>query len=163
MNTHHWSTQAHAGNLGDESTLVLACVVSDIGGRATHVEPDDSIETGQLRHLHRPYDATRGTRQDRVLALEPMRVGETTIRLHELQAWSCRAGRGRARQIALDLIDVAPQDRRQVRIDERRVSPRDKLHQRACFMAHRDLGETDSASELRELALMLRITVSVHQ
>ena len=66
----------HAGDLGDERALVLAGVVRDVGRRAAHVEADDPVEAGEPRHLDGADDAARRSRQDRVLALEAVRVGQ---------------------------------------------------------------------------------------
>ena len=98
VDAHHRRAQAHARHLRHERALVLARPVRDVGGRAAHVEADDAVEAGQPRHLHRADDAAGGSGQDRVLALEQMRVGEPAARLHELQAQArCGAAAGRAR------------------------------------------------------------------
>jgi hypothetical protein len=55
-----------------------------------------------------------GPRQDGVLALEGVRVGEAAGRLHEEQP--------HARHLAGHLLDIAAQDRRQVGVDHRRVA-----------------------------------------
>jgi len=91
VNTHHRRTQSHAGDFGHERTLVLASPVRDVGRRAPHVEPDDPVEAGEPRHFDGTDDAARRSRQDRVLALEPVRVGEPAGRLHELQPDGFRA------------------------------------------------------------------------
>ncbi len=111
-------------------------------------------------------DAAGRARQDRVLALEATRIGETARRLHELQAWTRARGResprrspgpGRGRgsracriaEVALDFVDVAPQDRRQVRVDHRRVAARYELHQRARFARHRYLRKAHRGARSR--------------
>ena len=131
----------------------------DVGRRAAHVESDDPVEAGEARHLDRADDASGGTREDRVLALEQVRVGEPARRLHELQAHAA----GAAVEVALDLPDVAAQDRRQVGVDHRRVAARHELHERRNLVRRRDLGEADRPRDLRDHPLVLREPVTVHQ
>ena len=102
VDAHHRRAQPHARDLGHERALVLAGPVRDVGGRAAHVEADDPVEARLPRHLDRADDAARGSGQDRVLALEEMRVGQAAARLHELQANAAVAAA--ARQLALDLL-----------------------------------------------------------
>ncbi len=181
VDAHHRRGEPHAGDLGDEGPLVLARVMRHVGRRATHVEADDAVETGQSRHLDRADDAARGAGQDRVLALEAMRVRQAAVRLHELQAGRAwRGGRAgivparirrprrgnrpfRSRELALDLAHVPAQDRRQVRIDDRRVAARDELHQRTHFVRDRHLREAQFARERRQRQLVLREAIAVHQ
>ena len=93
VDAHHRRAQPDARDLGDERALVLAGVVGDVGRRAAHVEADDAVEAGEPRHLDRADDAAGRARQDRVLALEPVRVGEAARALHELQPRRQRRGR----------------------------------------------------------------------
>ncbi len=161
---HHRRAQAHAGDFGDEGAFVLACVMRDVGRRASHVEADDPVEPRLPRDLHRADDASRGTGQDRILALEAMRVGQPAARLHELQTRHRRTrGVRRPEQVALDLSDIAAQDRRQIGIDHRRVAARDQLHQRAHFVARRDLRIADRPRQRGEAFFVLRIAVGMHQ
>ena len=67
------------GDLRLERALELAGEVRDVGGRAAHVEADDAVESCPLRGAHDADDAARGAREDRVLALEPPRVGEAAV------------------------------------------------------------------------------------
>ena len=80
VDAHHRRAQAHAGDLGVERALVFAGAVRDVGRRAAHVEADDAVEAREPRHLDRADDAARGAGQDRVLALEQVRVGEAAAR-----------------------------------------------------------------------------------
>ena len=155
MNLHHRRPQPHSRDLGHERALVLSGVMRDVGRGAAHVEADDLVEARELRDLHRPDDAAGRTGQDRVLALKTVRVGQSAGRLHELQP--------HARKLGFDVDHVAAQDRRQVRVDDRRIAARDELHQRAHLVADRYLGKADRAGERSENALVLRITVAVHE
>src|SRR5205085_8652031 len=65
--------------------LPISRIVRDIGGGAAHVEADDAIEPGRRRGAHRAHDAPGRPRQDRVLALEAVRVRQPAVRLHEQQ------------------------------------------------------------------------------
>ncbi len=155
VNAHHRRPQPHPGDFGDECALVFARVVGDVGRRATHVEADDLVEAREARHLHRTDDATGRARQDRVLALEAMCLGQPARGLHELQA--------DPGQLGLHLRDVAPQDRRQVRVDDRRVATRHEFHQRTDFVTDRHLSKTDGARKRRQLALVLGEAVTMHE
>ena len=115
--------EPHAGDLGDERALVLAGVVRDVGRRAAHVEADDLVEAREPRNLDRADDAAGRTRQDRVLALEAMGVGQPAARLHELQprqsvprlratARALRSPRARARPGARSVAGSATGTRR---------------------------------------------------
>jgi hypothetical protein len=68
VDAHHRRADADAGDLGVEGALVIAIIVSDIGGGAAHVEADDLVETGECCGLDHADDAARGSRQDGVLA-----------------------------------------------------------------------------------------------
>src|SRR5437870_3113780 len=84
-----------------------------------------------------------------------MRVGESPGRLHELET--------HAGKLRLDALDVAPQDRRKIGIDDGRVPTRDELHEWAHLVAHRYLRETDSSRDGGKLGLVLGVTVTVHK
>jgi hypothetical protein len=85
VDAHHRRAHAHAGHLGFELALELAGVVRDVGGRAAHVEADHLGVAGQLRRARHADDAAGRAGQDRVLALEGMRIGQAAGRLHEEQ------------------------------------------------------------------------------
>ena len=103
VDAHHRRAQPHAGDFGDEGALVLAGPVRDVGRRAAHVEADDPVEAREPRHFDRADDAARRAGQDRVLALEQVRVGEPAARLHELQSRRSPLPARAAGQLALDL------------------------------------------------------------
>ena len=81
VDAHHRRAQPHAGHFGHERALVLAGPVRDVGRRAAHVEADDPVEAREPRHLDRADDAAGRPGQDRVLALEQVRVGQPAARL----------------------------------------------------------------------------------
>ena len=101
-----------------------------------------------LGRAHRADDAARRAREDRVLALEAVRIGQAAVRLHEQEPRRAELGR--------DLIDIAAQDRREIGIDHGGVAAADELHQRADAVAHGDLGEADVARELGDQPLHAR-------
>jgi hypothetical protein len=155
VDLHQRCPQSNPRNFGVECALVFSCVVRDIRGSPAHVEADDLANPRLLRGARRTDDAARRAGKDRVLALELLSIGETAGRLHELQL--------HAGQLRGNLIHVAPQNGRQVRIDNRRVAACDQLHQRADLMRDRDLDEADAARELFELLLVLRIPIAMQQ
>ena len=67
-------------------------------------------------------DAAGRAGQDRVLALEQLRVDQAAARLHEHQPHVAERVR--------HPVDVAPQDRREVGVDHGGVAAADQLHQR---------------------------------
>ena len=126
-----------------------------VGRRAAHVEADHAVEAGALAGARHADDPARGTRQDRILAVEAARVGEPAVRLHELQR--------HVGQVRRDPVHVAREDRRQVGVDDRRVAARDQLHQRAHAMRHRDLRVADRCGSLGEPCFVVGEAITVHQ
>ena len=155
MDLHQRRAQPDTGNFSVERPLVFAGEVRDVGRRAAHVEADDLVDARLLRRARGADDAARGAGENRVLAVELLRIGEPAGRLHELQL--------HARQLRGNLIHVAAQNRRQICIDDCRVAARDQLHQRADLMRDRDLRETDAPRELFQLQLVLVIAIAVEQ
>ncbi|MDR8763757.1 hypothetical protein FEP90_05478 [Burkholderia multivorans] len=155
MDAHHRRAHPHAGHLRLEHALELAVVVRHVSRRAAHVEADHALEAGRARRAHHADDAARRARQDRVLALERIGARETAAALHELQV--------HARHLVRDLFDVAAQDRRQIRVDDRRVAARHHLHQRRHLVRRRHLREADAPRELRERAFVRGVAIAVDQ
>src|SRR5258708_4741748 len=155
VDRHHRRAHAHARDLRLEFALELARVVRHVGRGAAHVEADPLPEARGLRGAHHADDAARGTGEDRVLALEAVRVGESAIGLHEHKS--------SARQLRGHLVDISPQDRREIRVDHRRVPARDDLHQRRHSVRGRDLLDAGVLRELRHARFVRRITVAVHE
>ncbi len=154
VDAHHRRPHAHAGHQGVELAFVLAGEVRDVGRRAAHVETDDAVEAGHAAGAHHADDAAGRPRQDGVLALEAVRVGQAAAGLHEQQP--------RVRQFGGHPCHVAAQDRRQVGIDDRRVAARHQLHHRAGLVRHRHLREAGGAGERGGARLVLRVAVAVH-
>ena len=163
VNAHHGRAHAHTGHLGFKLTLELACKVADIGGGATHVKANHpglarqalamgKSQLGRARHAH---NATGRARQNGVFALKRMGVGQAPRRLHEVKrhAWHFRG----------HLLDVAPQNRREVGIDHRGVAPADEFHQGAGLVRGADLGEAQLLRQGRRLRLMRGIAVTMHE
>jgi hypothetical protein len=125
----------------------------DIGRGAAHVETDDLADARLLRRARRADDATGRTGENRVLAVKLLCIGQPTGRLHELQlhAWQLRS----------DLIHVAAQDRRQIRIDDGRVAPRDQFHERTHLVRYRHLREANPPRKLFQLRLVVVIAIPV--
>ena len=141
VDRHHRRAHAHAGHRGLEGALEAAGVERDVGRRAAHVEADDVVEPGHRRGARRADDAAGRTGEDRVLALEAGGIRQAAVRLHEIEPHAGEFGR--------HLIDVAAQDRREIRIDHGGVAARDQPQQRADGMAGGDLGEAGLARECR--------------
>ena len=66
-------------------------------------------------------------------------------------------------QLVVHLIDITPQDRRQVGIDNGGVAARNDLHQGAGLIGCRDLGEAHVAGDGGDAALMFGIAIAVHE
>lgn len=96
-----------------------------------------------------------GLRQDRVLALERIGARQPAAALHELQV--------HAGHLVRDLLDIAAQDRRQVRIDHGRIATRHHLHQRRHLVRHRHLREADPAREFGQHAFVCGVAIAVDQ
>ena len=155
VDLHHRRAHPHPGDQRLEGALVLAGIVGHVGRGAAHVEADQLAEAGHLRRAHRPDDAARRAGEDRILALEPARIGESAVGLHEHE-------RGIA-DLGSDPVDVAAQDRRQVGVDHRGVAPPHQLHQRADLVADRDLGEADLPAQGGDPLLVAGVAVAVHE
>jgi hypothetical protein len=155
VDAHHRRAHANARHLGLESALEFAGVVAHVGRGAAHVEADDLAMAAGDGGAHHADDAAGRARQDRVLALEAMRLGQAPAGLHEEQA---HAGHLRG-----DLVDVAAQDRRQVGVDHRGVPARDQLHQRTDLVTRADLAEADRAGQARGRLFVRAEAPAVHE
>jgi hypothetical protein len=145
VDRHHRRPHANAGDARLERALELASVVADVGRGAAHVEADDldrlAVVAGdaELGRAHHADDAAGRAGQDRVLALERIRLREAARRLHEVELDAGHLGG--------DLVDVAAQDRRQVGVDDGRVAAADELHHRADAVRNAHLREAGRASD----------------
>ena len=122
MNPHDWCTQANASNFGLEGAFVLARKVRHVSGCAAHVEADHLVEARELRDRCRADNAARRPGKNRVLTLKFVSVGESAGALHKLQPYIAER--------RLHLLNIATQNRGQIRVDDRRVATRNKLHER---------------------------------
>ncbi len=61
------------------------------------------------------------------------------------------------------LLDIAPQDRREIRIDHGGIAAADELHERAHAMRHRDLREPGCPRHLGDGSFVLGKAVAVHE
>ncbi len=139
VDRHHRRAHAHAGHLGLERPLEGAGIQRHVGGGAAHVEADDPIQPGHGGGARGADDAAGRAGQDRVLALEAVRLRQPAVGLHEEQP--------HAVQLAGHLVDVAAQDRRQIGVHHRGVPARHQPQQRADLVAGRDLGEPGLARQ----------------
>ena len=154
VDAQHRRAQPDPGHLGLVLPLELTGVVRDVGRGAAHVEADDPAEAGRGGGAGHADDAARRAGQDGVLAAEAVRVGQPAVGLHEQHPG--------AAQLAGHVVNVAGQDRGQVRVHDRGVPPGYQLHQRAGRVRLRDLGEPDVPGDLADPGLVRGITVAVH-
>ena len=152
---HHRRAHAYPGYLGLEGALELARKMRHIGGSPTHVEADDLAKTSHLRRAHRADDAAGRAGENGILALEAACIRQPAVGLHEHQA--------HAFQFGGDLIDVAPQYRRQIGVDHGGVAAAHQFHHRAHLVRHRDPAIADGACHRRHLLLVLLVAVAVHE
>ena len=126
---------------------------------ATHIEADDFRHAG-LGGRHRSADdATGRPGEDRILSLKEGGIGEAAGGLHEKEP-RCRivlADLGR------DMLDIAPQQRREIGIDDGRVAPCDEFDERTCAVACRNLREAQIACDLLRRFFMCGIAVAMHE
>ena len=100
-------------------------------------------------------DAPRRAGQDGVLAAEGAGLGEAAMGLHEVEA--------RSAEFRGDLLDVAAQDGRQIRVHHRRIGAGNKAQERTDLVAGRHLGEAGLAGDGGEPPLVLRVPPTVDQ
>ena len=155
VDAHHGCTHAHAGHLRLELALERPGVVAHVGGGAAHVEADDAAMARQLRGAGHAHNAAGRARQNRVLALENLRIGQATGRLHEEQA--------HARHFAGHLVHIAPQNGRQVGVHHGGVAPADELHHGAGFVRGAYLREAYFAGQPCGGSFVFGIAVAVHE
>ena len=186
MNEHHRGAHAHAGNLGLERAFVLAVEVRDVGRRTAHVEADQVREAGLAPALRHSDHAGGRPGQNRILALEQFRGGESAGGHHEHEAGNvaaiphlfalrggCRSGgvafcgdrsaHALCAEITRHLPNILPQDRREIRIDDGGIAAADQFDERRDLVAHRHLRKSDLARERSHALLMLGIAIGVHE
>ena len=151
MDLQHRRPHPHPRHHPLAGPLIGAGEMRHVGRGAAHVEADDMVEPGLRRGLGHADDPARRPGQDRVLAAEGGGVGEAAVRLHEEEAHphavassvenaSTRSTSGLEPH---DPVDIAPQHRRQIGVDHRRIAAPDQLDQRLDLVARADLGEAD--------------------
>ena len=123
VDAHHGRTHAHACNMGLELAFELARVMRHVSRCSAHVKADHVVKAGQCTAACHAHDATGGSRQDRILATESVRIGQPAARLHEHDPHTG--------QFTGHLVHIAQQDRRQISIHDSRVAARYELDQRA--------------------------------
>ena len=155
VDRHHRRAHPHARDFGLERALELARVERDVGRGAAHVEADHLIEPGHRRRARGADDAAGRAGQDRVLALEARGLRQPAMGLHEVEP--------RAAELGRHLIDVAAQDRREIRVHDRRVGARDEAEQRADLVARGYLREPGLARERRQALLVRRMLPRMDQ
>ncbi len=120
MDAHHRRADAHPGDDVVLGTLICAIVVGDVGRGTTHVEADDLLEPRHARCTHGAHYPACGPREDRILTAKTVRVGESTIRLHEHQSTTF--------QLCGDARHVTPENGREVSIRHGGIATAHKLH-----------------------------------
>ena len=159
VDAHHRRTHAHTGNLGLKHPLEVGQLRSGemrhIGGGAAHVETDDFFEARHERGAHRANDAPSRPGQNGVLALEAPRIGKAAVRLHEHQTHTGQFGG--------DLIHIAAQDGRQIRVNHRGVTARHQLHQGADLVRGRYLTEADRPRRIGDGFFIFEKPIAMHE
>ena len=163
VDAHHGRAHAHPCHLGFELALKLTRKMAHVSRGAAHVKanhPGGAVQTlamgkRQLCRAGHAHNAARRARQNRVLALKRMGIGQAARRLHEVQ--------GHARHLTGHLLDIAAQDGRQIRVHHRGVATADPLHQGAGLVRGAHLGEAQLARPLRRLRLVRGVTVTMHE
>jgi hypothetical protein len=156
---HHRRAHANTGDLGLEGALEFAVEMRHVRRGTPHVEADHAIKAGAARGARHRDDAAGGAGQNRVLAGEQAGGGESARRHHEHHARAGSLDVERAR----DAGDVARENRREVRVDDGSVAAADELDQRRDLVADRNLREAHFAGESGDAALVLRVTIGVHE
>jgi hypothetical protein len=155
VDRHHGRAHAHPCHRRLEQPLEGAVVERDVRAGAAHVEADDPRQPSALRRSRGPHDAAGWPGEDCILTLEPARLGQVAAALHEVQS--------NAVQLRGDLRDVAPEDGREIGVNDSGVSARHETKERAHGMARADLGEPLVTRDRREALLHSRVFPSVDE
>ncbi len=155
MDRHHRRADAHASDLRIECALKCPCIKRDIGRCAAHIEADDVFEAGSRRCAGGADDAAGRAGQNGILALEAQSVDQTAIRLNEVELDPAEFGG--------DAIDIAAQDWRKIRVDDRCIATRDQAQQWTDLMARRDLRKSRGTCELCDPAFVIGIFPGVQK
>ena len=160
MDSHHRRANPDARDQALVGTLQPAGIVSYIGRRTAHVESDQLPEPRLDPGPDHADDTAGGAGQDRVLALEEPGVRQPAVGAHEHQS---RTAAGPRTQGFRYVIHVAAENRREVGIDDSRISPRHQSGQRTRLVARRHLGEPRLAGDLGGPPFMGREPVTVQE
>ncbi len=133
-----------------------ARIMADVGRGAAHVETDQPVQSKRRGAADHADDPARGARKDRVAAVEGAGRGEAARAFHELRFDAIA-------QLSDKLIDIVPQDRRQIGIGERRVAAPDQLDERADVVAGRNLRKADLARDRGEALFVRGVAIAMHQ
>ena len=155
VNAHHGRANPDTADFGIESALVLTRIVADIGGSAPHVEADEFAMAGGLGGAHHADDAAGRTGQNRILALEMIRLGQSARALHEIER---DAGHETSHA-----FHIAAQNRREVGIHHGGIAARHQLHEGAHAVRHRNLSKADASRQRFGGQLVVHIAVAVHK
>ena len=156
MDLHHRRPNSNPRDDAFVGKLVLAGIMRHVGRRAAHVEADQVIVLVRSACRDHSDNAARRAGQDRVLAAEGARFGETAVRLHEVKT-------DFRRQTGSDAVDVASEHRREIRIDNGGVAAPDQLDQRRDLVADRQLGKAELTSNRLQPFLMLAVPPAMHE
>ena len=137
--------------------------MADIGRRATHVETNDTHLAFQSIPMDKScfssschaHDATSRSRQNRIFALKGLGVYQAARRLHEQERhpW----------QLQCQLVHIATQYGRQIRVNHGGVTTADHLHQGTGLVRGTDLGEPNVLGQSCGLLFMLAVTVAMQK
>ena len=117
MDMHHRCPHAHPGDHGLEAPLVFAVIMGDVGGGAAHVKTDnrEPAHRSGLHHADHPAGRTRKH------ASLPRKRGASVKPPFDCMNISLWAAFGAA-QLSGHLVDIAPENRREIGIDHRGVA-----------------------------------------
>ena len=156
VQAHHRRPQPNPGDAGVIGALIVPGVMGDVGGGAAHVKADQPVKARRAGRLRHADNAARGPRQHRVLAPKARRVGQATVRLHEIEP-------DVATKIARHSLHIVVEHRGEIGVGDGRIAPPDELDQRAHLMADGDLGEADPPCDFGDGRLMRGVAIAVHQ
>ena len=148
MHLHHRRCDTHARHHAVAGAFIFARIMADIGAGAAHVETDQARVTKPLCCLDHAHHAASRTGQHRILPAEGMGIGKAAIGLHEPQG----AVIGQALR---QLLDIVPNDGREIGIGHTCVAARDQPDERRDFVTGADLCEAKLPRDLCHLGLML--------
>ena len=159
VNAHHGRGNAHSGD--DRRGRALEALVEerDVRRGPAHVEADDARVSRRGCRTRHADDASGGPGEHAVLAPKLPRLDQAAVTLHEEQ----RCIAATLCEPVCERIDVAPEHRCEVGVDERGVAARHDLHERADPMGYRDLAEADALGDLGDPLFMPRKRVAVQQ